>query len=119
VENEQSRAHCTSPLLIDRVDKKSEKTISAETIFAEWRKDAAYLEEFRALEDEFALARLFISARGAAGMTQAELARKMETSQLYIARLESGRERPSTRTLNRLAAATGHKVVIRFEPVEG
>lgn len=75
------------------------------------------LIQFKSLEDEFALARLFISARGAAGLTQQELAEKMKTSQAYIARLEGGREKPSTRTLNRFAKATGHRVVIEFEPV--
>ncbi len=93
------------------------KTIPIERAFKEWRKDPDYVREFKSLEDEFALAQLFISARGAAGLTQQELAEKMKTSQAYIARLESGREKPSTRTLNRFAKATGHRVVIEFEPV--
>jgi len=96
---------------------KAKKTIPAKLAFAEWRKDPDYVREFKSLEDEFALAQLFISARGAAGLTQAELAEKMKTSQAYIARLEGGKEKPSTRTLNRFAKATGHRVVIEFEPV--
>lgn len=36
----------------------------------------------------------------------------MNTSQSAIARLESGRSRPSTRTLEKLAAATGSKLRI-------
>jgi ribosome-binding protein aMBF1 (putative translation factor) len=97
---------------------KKTKMIKADEVFKEWRKDPAYVREFKSLEDEFALAQLFISARGAAGLTQAELAQKMKTSQAYVARLESGREKPSTRTLNRLAQATGHKVVIQFQPLD-
>ena len=96
---------------------KAKNTIPARLAFDEWRKDPDYVREFRSLEDEFALAQLFISARGAAGLTQAELAKKMQTSQAYIARLEGGKEKPSTRTLNRFAKATGHRVVIEFEPV--
>src|SRR5580700_9425800 len=42
------------------------------------------------------------------GLTQAQLARKMGGTQLVVARLESGRTRPSMRTLERLAAAPGH-----------
>jgi len=40
----------------------------------------------------------------------------MHTTQAVIARLESGRMKPSTRTLERLAAATGMRLRISFEP---
>ena len=95
--------------------KETIKTIPAEIAFDEWRKDPDYVQEFKSLEDEFALAQLFIKARAESGLTQAELAERMKTSQAYVARLESGREKPSTRTLNRFANATGHRVVIQFE----
>jgi transcriptional regulator with XRE-family HTH domain len=39
----------------------------------------------------------------------------MDTTQSVIARLESGRTRPSTKTLERLAAATGTRLKIGFE----
>lgn len=95
--------------------KETRKTIPAQVAFDEWRKDPGYVDEYKSLEDEFALAQLFIQARAEAGLTQAELAERMQTSQAYVARLESGRERPSTRTLNRFAKATGHRVVIQFQ----
>jgi transcriptional regulator with XRE-family HTH domain len=41
----------------------------------------------------------------------------MHTTQAVIARLESGRVKPSTRTLERLAEATGMRPRILFEPV--
>ncbi len=44
-------------------------------------------------------------ARGRAGLSQTELARRMKTTQSTIARLESGRGLPSTRTLGRFAKA--------------
>ena len=94
------------------------KTIPAQRAFDKWRKDPAYVKEYEALEDEFALAQLFISARAAAGLTQQQVADRMGTSQAYIARLEGGKERPSTRTFKRFADATGHRVVIGFEPVD-
>jgi predicted transcriptional regulator len=40
----------------------------------------------------------------------------MKTKQAVIARLESGRIKPSTRTLERIARATGHRLKISFEP---
>jgi transcriptional regulator with XRE-family HTH domain len=74
-------------------------------------------KEYDALEEEFALAAAVAKARMRAGLSQAELARRMKTTQSTVARLESGRGRPSTRTLDRFAKATGHRLKISFEPV--
>jgi transcriptional regulator with XRE-family HTH domain len=84
-----------------------------------WMKDPHYRKEYDALEEEFALAAEVAKARSRAGLSQAELARRMKTTQSTIARLESGRGMPSTRTLDRFAKATGHRVRISFEPVRG
>ncbi len=84
-----------------------------------WMKDPEYRKEYDALEGEFALAAEVAKARSRAGLSQAELARRMKTTQSTIARLESGRGKPSTRTLDRFAKATGHRVKISFEPVTG
>jgi len=95
----------------------SKKMIPVEAAFADWRKDPAYRKAYEALEEEFSLALAMIQARGKAGLTQAQLARRMHTTQAVIARLESGRVKPSTRTLERLAAATGMRLKIIFEPL--
>lgn len=95
----------------------SSKPIPAETVFKRWRKNPAYVEAYDELADEFALAAALIEARAKAGLTQEELAKRMHTTQAVIARLESGRVKPSTRTLERLAAATGMRLRISFEPV--
>ncbi len=92
------------------------KTIPAEQVFAEWRKDPEYVKAYDALEEEFALAGALIGARAHAGLTQEELAERMGTSQSAIARLESGRSRPSTTTLAKLAKATGTKLRVSFVP---
>ena len=96
--------------------KKLRKFIPVEEAIARWRRDPEYMREYDALEEEFALVSEIIKARAAAGLTQAELAKRMKTTQGAIARLESGSSMPSTRTLKRFAAATGHKLKIRFEP---
>lgn len=83
-----------------------------------WMKDPEYKREYDALEEEFALASAIISARARAGLTQEELAVRMETSQSAIARLESGRTIPSGRTLKRFARATGTRLRISFEPAK-
>lgn len=84
-----------------------------------WIKEPKYRKAYEALEKEFALASAVIDARNHAGLTQQALARKMGTTQPVVARLESGRTRPSMRTLERLAAATGSRLLIRFEPRQG
>ena len=90
--------------------------IPAAEVFSEWHKDSGYRKAYAALENEFTLAAAMIKARAKAGLTQKQLARKMRTTQAVVARLESGRVKPSTRTLERLAAATGTKLKISFEP---
>jgi ribosome-binding protein aMBF1 (putative translation factor) len=82
-------------------------------------KDPEYRKEYEALEEEFALMVEVAKARSRAGLSQAELARRMKTTQSTIARLESGRGLPSTRTLGRFAKATGHRLKISFEPMKG
>lgn len=96
----------------------SKKIIAAEAVFKKWRKDPAYVSAYEALADEFALASVLIGARAKAGLTQEELAKRMHTTQAVIARLESGRGKPSTRTLERLAAATGMRLRISFDPLK-
>lgn len=81
-----------------------------------WMKDPEYQREYQALEKEFSLASAMIEARSRAGLTQAQVARRMKTTQAVIARLESGGSKPSTRTLERYAEATGSRLRISFEP---
>ena len=79
-----------------------------------WMEDPEFRKEYEALAPEFALARQLIEARTRAGLTQHELAERMRTTQPVIARLESGRQMPTTKTLERFAEATGSKVEIRL-----
>ena len=81
-----------------------------------WMKKKEYRQAYEELAPEFALARAVIDARVTAGLTQEQLAQRMDTTQSVIARLESGRTRPSTQTLERLADATGTRLRITFEP---
>lgn len=84
--------------------------------FKEWRRDPEYVAEYDALEAEFALASALIKARGDAHLTQEQVAAAMGTTQAFVARLESGRVLPSTRTLERFAKATHTRLRISFEP---
>src|ERR1035437_214226 len=81
-----------------------------------WMKEPKYRKAYEALEEEFVLAAAVMDVRNRAGLTQRQLARKMGTTQPVVARLESGRSRPSMRTLERLADATGSRLRVSFQP---
>ena len=83
-----------------------------------WLKEPGYKSAYDALDDEFQLAQTLIEARKQAGLSQDQLAHRMKTSQSYVARIESGQVRPSTKALERLARATGTRLKITFEPAE-
>jgi transcriptional regulator with XRE-family HTH domain len=73
-------------------------------------------EAYEAQEPEYLIARAIIAARAHARLSQAELAARMETSQPFVARLESGRTLPSMRTLLRVAEATGTVPEFHLKP---
>ena len=72
---------------------------------------------YQALNDEFSWVRELITARTRAGLTQAEVADRMGTTQSVIARLEGGTRQPSMRTVQRYAEAIGCRAVVRLERV--
>jgi ribosome-binding protein aMBF1 (putative translation factor) len=86
------------------------------TLHRRWSMEAGQKAAYDALEGEFDLVRTLIEARTAAGLSQAELAKRMKTSQSYIARIEGGKVRPSTDALERFAEATRTRLRIVFEP---
>ena len=92
------------------------RVLPHDKVYAKWRNDPAYLRAHAELADEFALVAEMIRARATAGLTQAQVAERMESTQPAIARLESGGRIPSTKTLQRYAKATGHRLRISFEP---
>ncbi len=94
------------------------KTVPVEDAARDWMTDPAFVAAYDALEDEFALASALIKARGDADMTQEQVAAAMGTTQAAVARLESGRIRPTTRTLEQYAKATHTRLRITFEPVK-
>jgi len=92
------------------------KFIPVEEAAKEWMKRPEFVAAYDALEDEFAVAAALIKARGDASMTQEQVAQAMGTTQAVVARLESGKTMPSTRTLERFAKATHTRLRISFEP---
>ena len=70
---------------------------------------------YDALADEFGIARELIAARASMGLTQADVAQRMGTTQSAVARLESGKRSPSLRSVQRYAQAIGCRAVVRLE----
>jgi hypothetical protein len=85
-------------------------------IATEWLKEAEFRSEYEALEPQFALVSASIEARSRAGMTQAQGGQGHGPPRKPLSRLEGGRVKPSTRTLEHFAKATGNHLLIRFEP---
>lgn len=69
---------------------------------------AAYEDEARITAFRTLVHRL----RTEAGLTQAELARRMGTTQSAVARMEGGGTRPTLETLEKLAGAVGAELVV-------
>jgi len=77
-------------------------------------------EAYDQMDEEFAFLEEVLKARAAAGLTQAEVAARIGTTQSAIARLESPTSRrfPSVETLQKYARALGCRVEIKFVPDE-
>lgn len=72
--------------------------------------------EFDQMADEFTLLDEFLKARAAQGLTQAQVAEKIGTTQSAVARMESGsgKHSPSLTTLSKYAAALDCKLEVRL-----
>lgn len=72
--------------------------------------------EFVKIGEEFGLLDEFLKARAERGLTQAQVAERIGTTQSAVARMESGRGKhsPSLATLSRYAEALGCRLEVRL-----
>ena len=77
--------------------------------------------EYEKLAEEFDFLDEILKARAAAGLTQADVAARIGTTQSAIARLESpaGKHSPSIATLQRYASALGYRLQLRLVKGQG
>jgi transcriptional regulator with XRE-family HTH domain len=77
--------------------------------------------EYDRIAEEFTFLSEILKARVAAGLTQADVAARIGTTQSAVARLESagGRHSPSIATLQRYASALGYKLQVRLVKGKG
>ena len=76
---------------------------------------AAYGEEYA----RASLAVCLATARREAGLSQAELARRIGKSQPYVSKLESGEANPTVGAVGRILACLGRQLVCETEPLPG
>ena len=90
-------------------------------MIATWKKDPEFRKAYDALEEEFALFDELFKARRRVGLTQAEVAERMETKTPAVARLEAGggskKHSPSISTLQKYAEAVGCRLEIKLVPL--
>ncbi|HTQ13701.1 MAG TPA: helix-turn-helix transcriptional regulator [Rhizomicrobium sp.] len=89
-------------------------TIPFKKLNDEWLKSPSYRAEYDRLKPEFALALALIQARSKAGLTQAQVTRKMRTTQSVVARIESGQNPRNLKTLERYAQAVGRRIEVKL-----
>jgi len=77
--------------------------------------------EYEMLKEEFELLDEILKARAEAGLTQAELAERIGTTQSAVARMETaiGKHSPSIATLKRYASALGYRLQLRLVKQQG
>jgi len=98
---------------------KIKKTLTHQQMVSKMLKNPAVKVEVKKLNsEEFAILDQILAARKEAGLTQAQVAKRMGTQAPAVARLESallsGKHSPSLTTLRKYAAALGKKVELHL-----
>ena len=79
-------------------------------------KNPEFRREYEKLEPEFRIASALIEARLEGKITQAELAKRANTGQAVISRLENMNAKPSLSLIQRIAEALELRVDLRLLP---
>lgn len=85
-------------------------TIPFDTLKQRWLADPAFRKAYDKISPEMEIAFAVAEARHRAKLTQAQLAERIGTSQATVARWENGAVMPSTKSLKRVAEATGTRL---------
>jgi predicted transcriptional regulator len=83
-----------------------------------WFKDHQVKDAYNEHALEFIIAQKLLAERLKAKLTQLDVAKKMGTTQSAIARLESGAQLPTMRTIEHYALALGKYPELKFRNAE-
>jgi len=86
-----------------------------QTFKIELLKDEAAEREYQKLTPRYAVISALIAARIKNGLTQKELAQRLNTKQSVISRLESGNTNPSLGFLEKIATVMGYKLKVQIQ----
>ncbi len=86
-----------------------------QTFKIELLKDEATKTEYQKLAPRYAVISDLIAARIKSGITQKELALRLNTKQSVISRLESGNTNPSLGFLEKIATVMGYKLTVQIQ----
>ncbi|MET7242627.1 helix-turn-helix transcriptional regulator [Methylobacterium sp. EM32] len=89
-------------------------SIPFQSVRERWHADPEYQAAYEEVSPAMDLAFAMAEARQAAKLSQAEVARRIGTSQAMVARWETGKTAPTTTSLRRFAEATGARLRIEF-----
>ena len=76
--------------------------------------DPARAEQLKMARERLEISKLLYNARAAANLTQTELARRLNRTQPYIAKLERGCGNISYDTICRYVAACGKRLIVKI-----
>jgi DNA-binding transcriptional regulator YiaG len=91
-------------------------TIPFKNLRDRWMADSEFRKAYDAVSPEMEIAFAIAEARHRAKLSQGQLADRLGTSQATVARWESGAQPPSTRTLMKVAEATGSRLHVELVP---
>ena len=92
-------------------------TIPFRKVADKWMQDPAFRAEYERIGPAMELAFRLSDERHKSGLTQADVAKLMGTSQAAIARLETGKMKPTWDTIERYALALGKRPVVSLVAV--
>jgi HTH-type transcriptional regulator/antitoxin HipB len=79
-----------------------------------WLDDAEFRKAYDRIGPEMEIAFSIAEARHRANLTQSQLAERIGSTQAMVARWETGAVMPSTKSLKRLAEATGSRLHVEL-----
>jgi len=94
--------------------KKRKHLIHSEQFLAQLLKNEAVRKRYQENYEALLIAYYIVSLRKSAHMTQAELAKKLQTTQSAVARIENGKQNTTIQTLVKIARIFGRKLTIKF-----
>lgn len=93
---------------------KKQKAADFGKYLAKQLKNQRIKKEYEKYGKQLEIAYKILQARKQAGISQAQLAKKIDTKQSNIARMEAGEQNFTTETLEKIAAALNRKLEIDF-----